>query len=597
MQVARGIGIMLLWLSAWLPPQVVTAAEHQVTVGVLAHRGVDTAIEMWLPTVDYLSEKIVEHEFSLLPCDLQELHAALDRGELDFILTNPGNYVELEADYNITRIATLKNIRHGKPSKTFGAVIFTHTDHNDIRSIFDLRNKTFAAVDEGAFGGFQMAWRELRDMGIDPFNDFSELRFTGFPQDNIVFDVRDGRVDAGTVRTDILEGLAVQGLIELTNFRILNQQVDGEFPFLRSTRLYPEWAFAKGQFTPDALASKVTIALLQMPADHAAARTGDYAGWTVPLNYQPVHDLFMRLEIGPYARAGQFSLLDVIREYWYWFALISLFILFSVSLNVIVKRQVTKRTAELIREVAERKSAEEESRELLRENRFLVQKSLAVQERERRHLARELHDELGQCITAIQADARNISEQAPACGQSVVASAAAIREVAARIYEVVHSMMQRLRPDILDDLGLVVTLKEEVNAWQERQPGALYKLSINSDLPDLGEEVNITLYRIVQECLTNIAKHAQAHHVTVSLAVVDEPRTDEAWGADGHGIRLIIQDDGVGMNTEARGPGLGLIGVRERVEGFSGRFSLTSQPGQGTTIIVDLPLTSAKSGA
>ena len=179
----------------------------------------------------------------------------------------------------------------------------------------------------------------------------------------------------------------------------------------------------------------------------------------------------------------------------------------------------------------------------------------------------------------------------------MVASAAAIQEVSARIYEVVHSMMQRLRPGILDDLGLVVTLKEEVNAWQERQPDTLYKLSINNDLPDLGEDVNITLYRIVQECLTNIAKYAQAHHVTVSLDIVDETRVNEAWKASGHSVRLVIQDDGVGMNVETRGPGLGVIGVRERVEGFSGRFSLTSQPGQGTTIIVDLPLTSAISGA
>ncbi|MEN8106840.1 MAG: PhnD/SsuA/transferrin family substrate-binding protein [Pseudomonadota bacterium] len=587
--------IILLWLVVWLPP--VAAAGHQVTVGVLAHRGVDTAIGMWTPTVDYLAEQITGHEFRLLPLDLQGMRAALERGELDFILTNPGNYVELEAGYGITRIATLKNRRHGRPSKTFGAVIFTHAGRNDIHTLADLRGKTFCAVDEGAFGGFQMAWRELKDVSIDPFRDFSELRFTGFPQDNIVFDVRDGKVDAGTVRTGILEGLAAQGLIELADFRILNMQTGGDIPFLRSTRLYPEWAFAKVRSTADVLASEVAIALLQMPDDHPASRAGDYAGWTVPLNYQPVHDLFMQLEIGPYARSARFTLAEAISRYWYWFALMLFFILLSVSFNILVKRQVNRRTAELTKEVTERQHAEEESRKLLSENRFLIQKSLAVQEGERRHLARELHDELGQCITAIQADAKIISERAPDCDSRMAASATAIQEVSSRIYEVVHSMMQRLRPGMLDDLGLIDTLNEEVDAWRARQPDTVYEVATDGKLSDLGEEINITLYRIVQECLTNIAKHAKAYHVAIGLAVVDDFPAGAAGDERGYGIRLVIQDDGVGMDPESRGSGLGLIGMRERVKGVNGCFTVVSTPGEGTMITVELPLTSAESGA
>ncbi len=587
------IGILLLWLVAWQSP----AADREITVGVLAHRGVDTAIEMWSPTIAYLEEHISERKFRLMPLDLQQMSEALSRGELDFILTNPGNYVELEAGYGITRIATLKNSRHGRPSKTFGAVIFTRASHDDIHTLADLRGKTFDAVDEGAFGGFQMAWRELMDAGIDPFSDFSELRFSGFPQDKIVFDVRDGRFDAGTVRTDILEGLAGKGIVELADFRILNRQVSDDFPFLHSTRLYPEWAFAKGRHTPDALASEVTIALLQMPAGHPAARAGDYAGWTVPLSYQPVHDLFMQLGIGPYARPARFTLADAITRYWYWLVLMLFLILFSLSFNILVKRQVVRRTAELTKEAAERKRAEEESRELLGENRFLIQQSLAVQEGERRHLARELHDELGQCITAIQADAKIISERGPACDSRVATSATAIQQVATHIYEVVHSMMQRLRPGMLDDLGLVDTLKEEVDVWRARQPDTVYELSIGDGLSSLGEEINITLYRIVQECLTNIAKHAGARRVMIRLAIVDALPDIAARTQGGHGLRLIIEDDGVGMDRTLRGPGLGLIGMRERVEAFNGHFSIVSQPGEGTTISVDLPLTSNESGA
>ncbi|MDH5469493.1 MAG: PhnD/SsuA/transferrin family substrate-binding protein [Gammaproteobacteria bacterium] len=585
--------IILLWLTASSPLSGGTAGR-EITVGVLAHRGADTTMEMWTPTIEYLAEQISGHEFRLLPLDLHGMRAALEHNELDLILTNPGNYVELEAGYGITRIATLKNQNHGRPSKTFGAVILTRTGRDDIRVLADLRGKTFAAVAEDAFGGFQMAWRELVDAGIDPFNDFSTLHFVGFPQDNIVFDVRDGKMDAGTVRTGILEGLAEQGIINLADFRILNRQVDNEFPFLRSTRLYPEWAFAKGRSMPDALASKVAIALLQMPDDHPASRAGNYAGWTVPLSYQPVHDLFRQLKTGPYAKTTRITLLDVIRHYWHWFALMLLLILFSMFFNIFVKRQVNRRTAELTKEVAERKRAEEESRKLLSENRFLIQKSLAVQEGERRHLARELHDELGQCITAIQADAKIISQCAPDCEPHVLTSANAIQEVASRIYEVVHSMMQRLRPGMLDDLGLVDTLKEEIDAWRDRHPDTLCQLTISGDPSNLGDEANITLYRITQECLTNIAKYARAQHVTIELGIIENQPESVTGSMDKAWIRMVIQDDGTGMDMKSHGSGLGLIGMRERVEGLYGRFSVVSEIGKGTTISVYLPLTPAE---
>ena len=596
MRHGRSIGAVLVLLAAVLLHPVAVAGKY-ATVGVLAHRGVDTAIAMWTPTVEYLADRIPGHEFRLAPLDLHEMPAALERGELDFILTNPGNYVELEAGYGISRIATLMNIRHGNPSKRFGAVIFTRADHPDIHTLADLRGKTFAAVDAHAFGGFQMAWRELMDAGIDPFHDFRELRFAGFPQDNIVFDVHNDGVDAGTVRTDILEGLAAQGRIRLADFRILNRQSGDNFAFFHSTRLYPEWAFSRARQTHDDLARVVAIALLQMPGGHPASRAGDYAGWTVPLNYQPIHDLFRQLEIGPYARPARFTLMDAVRRYWYWFALLVLLVVFSLSFNILVKRQVVRRTAELTREVADRKRAEEESRKLLDENRFLTRQSLAVQESERRHLSRELHDELGQCITAIQADASIISERAPDCDPRMATSASAIQDVASRIYEVVHSMMLRLRPVILDDLGLVDTLNEEVGAWCARQPETVCDLSIQGDLSGLDEDASITLYRVTQECLTNVAKHARAHHVSIRLAA----NRCEAVDADGDVtdacIRLVIQDDGVGMEKQTRGAGLGLIGMRERVESLNGCFSLDSSPGNGTTIRVDLPLTSAESGA
>jgi two-component system sensor histidine kinase TtrS len=505
--------------------------------------------------------------------------------------------VELESRYGISRIATLMNDRPGGASTRFGAIIFTGAHRTDIQSLADLKGKSFAAVDEAAFGGFQMAWRELKEAGVDPFKDLKDLRFMGFPQDQIVYAVRDGRVDAGTVRTDILERMANKGVIDLADFNVLNPRESEGFSLLHSTRLYPEWAFAKSVAAPGDLARDVSIALLKMPRDDPATRAGKYIGWTVPLDYNRVHELFQELGIGPYQVSGDITLMDVLRRYWYWLALLFGAILFSVILNIFIKREVVRRTTQLTEtnralqeQILERGRAEQEVRELLGENRMLVGNSLLVQENERRHLARELHDELGQCITAIQADAEIISEFATGCDGRLIKSAEAIKGVSTRIYEFVHSTMLQLRPNMLDELGLAETLCEEVHAWRSRHPNTHCNLSINTDLDGLNEQTEITIYRIVQECLTNIAKHAHASSVTIDFDRVGASLPGDTDTKQVPALRLSIRDDGVGMDPDARGRGLGLIGIRERAGALGGMLSMHATPGQGVAIVVTLPL-------
>lgn len=255
---------------------------------------------------------------------------------------------------------------------------------------------------------------------------------------------------------------------------------------------------------------------------------------------------------------------------------------YSVKIPVETADEVGKTARafnQMVTEVSNRsqqlEEAEKKARTLLAENRQLVHTSLTVQEEERKHLARELHDELGQCITAIQADAKSIRDLSLGRDERIMTSSGAILEVSSRIYEVVHSMMQRLRPGILDDLGLVEALQEEISAWQERNPNTKCMFNTSGNLADLGERTNITIYRIVQECLTNIAKHANAAQVTINLS------------ANTDGLVLGVRDDGRGMDLSApTGSGLGLIGMRERAEALGGNFSITSEPGKGSSITV-----------
>ncbi|HBN26585.1 MAG TPA: hypothetical protein DD405_03845, partial [Desulfobacteraceae bacterium] len=287
-----------------------------VKIGVLAKRGTERCLQKWSPTAKYLGSKIAGRKFVIIPLDFEKIYGAVERGEIDFVLANSSIYVEIEALHGINRIATLKNTRLGGSYTVFGGVVFCRSDRDDIKDLADIKGKSFMAVSKTSFGGWRMAWREFREKGIDPFRDFKDLKFGG-THDAVVYGVINGKADAGTVRTDTLERMAMGGKIDIKNFRIISnkKKQNTKFPFIHSTRLYPEWPFAKLSHTPDKLAEKVAIALMKMQKDSAAAKASTSAGWTIPLNYRSVHECLKELKIGHYKDSGKITLSDVFRKY------------------------------------------------------------------------------------------------------------------------------------------------------------------------------------------------------------------------------------------------------------------------------------------
>ena len=361
-------------------PSPVLAQEGQVPVkiGVLAKRGVEKCREKWAPTADYLTEQIPGHSFVIVPLGYDELCPAVERGEVDFVLPNPGLYVTLERFYGVSRLATLNNRPLREACTVYGGVIFRRADRGDIEHLADLKGKTFMAVDERSFGGWQAAWRELKEHGIDPYRDFADLSF-GRTHDAVVQAVRDGKVDAGTVRTETLEQMAEEGTIRLDDFRAFtHDHIDREacyFPFLHSTETYPEWPLAKVKHTSDELAETVALALLNMPADGPAANAAHCAGWVVPHNYQPVHECLKDLRIGPYKDFGKITLGGVLKRYWPWLAsTVVLLTGMAVTLVCVLRlnRTLSQSRLDLARELAERKRAEQALQEESSRLRSLV---------------------------------------------------------------------------------------------------------------------------------------------------------------------------------------------------------------------------------
>jgi two-component system sensor histidine kinase TtrS len=162
-----------------------------------------------------------------------------------------------------------------------------------------------------------------------------------------VHSVIEGRVDVGTVRSGTLERMAADGMIDIGQVKVLGARDSETFPFLHSTRLYPEWPFAKARTTPEKLAQRVAVALLEMEPESEPARQTFVAGWTIPLDYGPVHDLFRELEIGPYANLSRPGLAAIWREYkgWILFSLTLVSALLAL-LFLIVRAEINRREQE-----------------------------------------------------------------------------------------------------------------------------------------------------------------------------------------------------------------------------------------------------------
>jgi signal transduction histidine kinase len=251
-------------------------------------------------------------------------------------------------------------------------------------------------------------------------------------------------------------------------------------------------------------------------------------------------------------------------------------ILYTVGTGIPITYESKPAILSVVLDITERVRAEERLRELTR--RLVV-----AQEEERKRIAQELHDELGQALTAISLDLGGIEKALPPeSPPEIRARLIDARSLADEVDERISELALDLRPSLLDDLGLLPTLQWYLNRYSQRLgiEVAMDFKGLESRLPD---EVETTLYRVIQEALTNIARHAQAGTVRLSLE-----RSATA-------VAVTIQDDGRGFDVEAQSSaaelgGVGLLGINDRVSTLGGRVEIHSRLGQGVRIHIEIPL-------
>jgi len=218
--------------------------------------------------------------------------------------------------------------------------------------------------------------------------------------------------------------------------------------------------------------------------------------------------------------------------------------------------------------------------QLLAERQKLAVKLINLQEEERRYLARELHDEFGQCLSAINAVAASIAQTAEQQCPGLVSEADHISRITQHMMDSVRDLLMRLRPAELDELGLAAGLNSLVSGWNARCGGKIrYHLGIVGDCALLPEPLTVTLFRITQECLTNIAKHSVAADAKVTLAITADA------------VTLTVKDDGIATELPfTDGSGIGLLGIRERVTALNGQLTLSIAQPHGLIVEAWLPI-------
>ncbi|HUN92785.1 MAG TPA: histidine kinase [Burkholderiaceae bacterium] len=223
------------------------------------------------------------------------------------------------------------------------------------------------------------------------------------------------------------------------------------------------------------------------------------------------------------------------------------------------------------------REAREDLVRISEENRRLARRAIDLQESERREIAREMHDELGQYFHAIRMELGAISTNEDHFSAELIAALRRVEMHIEHVYGVTRRILGRLRPSGLDEIGLDAALTHLLDGWRASRPDIRFQLNLAGDCPGLNELERIALFRVAQEALTNSARHAKPRVVTVGLAAIRH-------GADAV-VELSISDDGCGIREDMRS-GMGLAGMRERMEGIGGTISISTTAGAGTTVLV-----------
>ena len=576
------------------------APKHIATfnVGVRAIKGIIEARNTWQATIDYLNKHSNNLHFNLIPiAGFHEMKIAVKNKDIDFVLTNPLAYIDLNKQSNITRLLTLnKKQPNGVASTTFAAVIFTRSGRQDILTLNDIKDKSIMGVHEQSFGGWRMAFRELLKHGVDPYNDSSSLLFdSNNTHEAVVLSVLSGEVDVGTVRTGVIEKLITQGKIKHDSLTILNQHFD-DLAALHSTQHYPEWPFAVLPHIPSKISNDVFQILLSIKPSSTAAMKGDYINWVAPFDYSEVYKLSDELA------QQHVTISNIWGKHW---ISILLFLIFVISIIIYTFYLFSINKALILSKLELRKHKDEledtvktRTRELVMEKEKADQANKAKSDflsRMSHELRTPLNAILGfnQLFPMYEPDNLEIietSNEIDSAGKFLLSLINEILDLAAIEAGRSELILESVSCDITLSLSLdiVAPLANEKNITIN--VNKISKCYVTADKK-----------RLQQICI-NLLSNAIKYNKPDGIINITIDKEDQNF------CRLSVKDSGIGIKPEffdrvfqpfvrdksnadvIEGTGVGLVITKQLIEQMQGKIGFNSEYGSGTEFWVSLPI-------
>lgn len=584
------IRAMLIFLLCFMSLPAHLLAQD-IRIGVLAFQGSERAARDFEPTIAHLRTSLPQYGFTMLPLNLSGMVNAVERHEVDFIITNPGDYVVLESRFGVTRLATLESREHDIPLDTVGSTVIVRAVEKRPGTLRDLAGARIAVVSASAFGGWQVIWREMDDAG-GGVPEPADLVETGFPMTRVIAALRDGRATAGVVRTCLLEEEIANGRIGVDEFAVVGERHPKGFPCRLSSRLYPDWPFARLADTSPDLAKAITASLLGMvPVDGRA--------WTAPQDYNSVHALFRQLRIGPYDYLAHSTIAGFIKAHWHWFLAIGFGFMWWVIHVVRVESLVRRRTAELTREIQERAKAEEAAR-LHRQERDQFSRLGILGE-----MASNIAHELNQPLAAISNYAEGMTRLIDAERFDAAMLRDGARGIAGQadragvIIRRIRSFVRR-REIRRDNLDINDVVRDAISLFEgsARRDGIQFHVRLEDGLPQVKAD-RIEMEQVMLNLLQNAIDAMNDAQSPMRGVIISTTRVDNT-------IEVMVRDHGSGLSadiearlfetfftTKPQGLGLGLSICRTIVEAHGGRLWASNEESGGVSMRFSLPVFAA----
>jgi two-component system sensor histidine kinase TtrS len=548
-----------------------------VVVGILAPRGEAHALARWQPTLAALDEAIPRAAFEPRALTLEGIAEAVAKGRIDFVLTNPGQFVLLGTPYALSWLATLRSNPADSAREALGSVLLVSEDA-PYTSAQQLTGKRVVAVHEQAFGGYLLLLPQLESAGINPGE--LDLAFLGYPVDALLYQLRDGQAEAAIMPVCMLEQMAAEGLVALEDYRALmsNGKLGG---CLASTPAYPDWTFAALPHVSEALAADVARVLLDMDGPGTTR-------WGAPVSAARVATLFDDLRLHPLQEPLLDRLGDTLQRYWHYTLFAVLLLLGGLLYHAWIQRQAH------------------------RHGRALQSTQLALRERERElasaqslsvsgELAATLAHELNQPLAAIRHYAEGgrlrLERQAP--DSPLLEPFSRIGREAARGAGIIEQARQWIRrePPEIERVPLNGLLRDAVALAEPR----VRRLAIALDWKVRPADLTVRGNRLAMEqVLRNLINNSL--DAFESDRRVGWIRIDAEYDAELAQVMIRVADNAGGFDAErlsqpfmpldssrAEGLGLGLVISRRLMQRQGGAIEIGNHARGGAEIRLTLP--------